>query len=47
MTDAENTGNRLVALHNAKLPKKPTKKFTAELLALCQPMRRVTFLWQR
>jgi hypothetical protein len=31
---AENVGNRLVAISNAKLPKHPTKKLTEELIKL-------------
>jgi hypothetical protein len=31
---AENVGNRLVAISNAKLPKRPTAKLTAELIEL-------------
>jgi hypothetical protein len=31
---AENVGNRLVAISNAKLPKRPTAKLTEELIAL-------------
>jgi len=34
LTAAENAGNRLVALSNARLPKKPTAKRTAELIEL-------------
>jgi hypothetical protein len=34
---AEETGNRMAAISNARLPKQPNKKFTKELIELLRP----------